>query len=196
MATSDSRTNAGALRSEGCDALDTGVDAVEEAGFLRFLMCSVEVRTVAVVGGVECAGGCGADAGAYLRALQAKAYAGELDVTARGSFFVGEEGVGGAFVDYDVGGGCGGGDFSGDVVGEACGGVLAGGVVEEAFVRDGLHGDAGVDLERLPGEDAFGGELGEDFGVAGGVEDFLGDFAGDLVLAVAVGDAADPRRWR
>jgi hypothetical protein len=50
----------------------------------------------------------------------------------------------------------------------------------------------GVDLERLPGQDAFGGELGEDLGVAGGEEGLLRDLAGDLVLAVAVGDAADP----
>ena len=55
-----------------------------------------------------------------------------------------------------------------------------------------MHGYAGVDAEGLPGEDTFGGELGEDFGVASGYESFLGDFAGDLVLAVAVGDAADP----
>ena len=33
-------------------------------------------------------------------------------------------------------------------------------------------------------------ELGEDVGVAGGFEDFLRDLAGDLVLAVAVGDGA------
>ena len=44
----------------------------------------------------------------------------------------------------------------------------------------------------MPGEDALGGEFGEDFGVAGGEEGLLGDLAGDLVLAVAVGDASDP----
>ena len=93
--------------------------------------------------------------------------------------------------DY-VGGGWGGGDFAGDVIGEARRSVLAGGVVEEALFADGLHGDAGVDAEGLPGEDAFGGEFGEDFGVAGGYEGFLGDLARDLVLAVAVGYAADP----
>ena len=103
----------------------------------------------------------------------------------------GEEGVGLAFVDDYVDGGDGGRDFSGDVVGEAGGGVLVGGVVEEAFAGDGSSGDAGVDLEGLPGKDTFGGEFGEDFGIGGGDEGFLGDLAGDLVLAVAVGDAAD-----
>ena len=33
--------------------------------------------------------------------------------------------------------------------------------------------------------------VGEDGGVGGGFEGFLGDLAGDLVLAVAVGDVAD-----
>ena len=33
--------------------------------------------------------------------------------------------------------------------------------------------------------------LGKDVGIGGGFEDLLRNFAGDLVLAVAVGDAAD-----
>jgi hypothetical protein len=99
--------------------------------------------------------------------------------------------VGDAVVDEGWGGGGGGGD-AGDVVGEVRGDGLAGGVVVEALGRDGEGGDAGVHFERLPGEDAFGGEIGEDLGVAGSEEGFLGDFAGDLVLSVAVGDVANP----
>ena len=89
------------------------------------------------------------------------------------------------------GGRLGGGDFAGDVVDEVRGDVLAGGVVEDAFGVDVGEGDAGVDAEGLPGEDAFGDHVGKDFGVGGGEEGFLGDLAGDLVLAVAVRDAAD-----
>ena len=90
-----------------------------------------------------------------------------------------------------------GGDFAGDVVFEFGGRPFAGGVIEHAFVSDRGEGDHGVDGERLPdgeAEAAFAGRLellGEDGGVGCGFEDFLRDFAGDLVVAVAVGDAAD-----
>jgi len=81
-----------------------------------------------------------------LRALEAEADAGELDVAELrvevrrfgtevrevcGS--VGEEWISGAFVDGDVGGGSGGESFAGDVVGELGGDGLAGGVVVEAL---------------------------------------------------------------
>ena len=89
------------------------------------------------------------------------------------------------------GGGDGVDPFAGDVVVEADGGPLAGGVVVHALGADGEGGHAGVDLERRPGEEAGLDLVGEDVGVAGGFEDFLGHFSGDLVLAVAVGDASD-----
>ena len=104
---------------------------------------------------------------------------------------VGEQGIGVAFMDDYVGGGRAGGGLAGDVVGEAGRDELVGGVVEKALRLDGEAGDAGVDLEGRPGEDAFAGELGEDVGVGGGLEDLLGDLAGDLMLAVPVGDATD-----
>ncbi len=103
----------------------------------------------------------------------------------------GEEGIGIAFGNVYIGGGFGGGDFAGNVVGEAGGDVLAGGVVEDAFAVDVGEGNTGVDLEGLPGEDAFLDHFREDVGVGGGFEGFLGDLAGDLVLAVAVRYVAD-----
>ena len=86
--------------------------------------------------------------------------------------------------------------LAGDVVFEFCGRPFAGGVVEHAFLGDGGKGDHGVDGEGLPDgrprPPSYGLELlGKDVGVGGGFEDFLRDFAGDLVVAVAVGDAAD-----
>ncbi len=161
-----------------------------------------------MVANVKGARGGKADAGPDLGLLQAEAEAGELHIAqgrgievarigvVRGEVgdspvAVVEQGIGLAFVDRDVDRGWGGGGFASDVVGKACRGVLARGVVEETLVRDGEGGDAGIDLQRLPGEDALRGEFGEDLGVAGSVEDLLGDLPGDLVLAVAVGDAAE-----
>ncbi len=74
---------------------------------------------------------------------------------------------------------------------EARGGPFAGGVVEHAALGDPGEGSAGVDGQRLPGLQSVLELIGEDFGIGGGFEDFLRDLAGDLVLAVAVGDAAD-----
>jgi hypothetical protein len=105
--------------------------------------------------------------------------------------FAAEERVGVAFGDGDVGFGYGVGNFSGYIIGEAGGDVLAGGVVVHALGVDAAEGGAGVDLERLPGLEAGGDLVGEDAGIAGGVEGLLCDLAGDLVLAVAVGGFAD-----
>ena len=131
------------------------------------------------------AAGKGGVCSAVLGFLLAPAFAGHLGVAAA------EDGVEGAAGDGDVGGGGGGGPLFGDVVVELCRGPFAGGVVEHAAVGDGGEGDAGVDFEGLPGEEAVAELVGEDGGVGGGEVSFLGDFAGDLVLAVAVGDAAD-----
>ena len=144
-----------------------------------------------MVADVDAAGGWDALAASDLGALEAEADARELDVgdllVGIGGFGAevgevagrpGEERVGLAFVDGDVWRRRGGEGLAGDVVGELGGDGLAGGVVVEALRGDAGEGDAGVDLEGLPGEDAFAGELGEDGGVAGGFEDFLRDLAG------------------
>ena len=126
------------------------------------------------------------DAGAaVLGFLLAEAFSSELDVGAA------ESGVIRAFGDGEVGGGHGVGPFAGDVVVEAYRRPLAGGVVVHSFGADGEGRHAGIDLERRPGEQAGLDLIGKDSGVPGGLEDFLRHFAGDLVLAVAVGDAAD-----
>ena len=91
-------------------------------------------------------------------------------------------------MDLDGGDGFGVGVEVGDVVVEESGDGFAGGVVEHAFGADAGKGDAGVDGERGPGGEAH---VGEDAGVGGGEKDFLADFAGDLVVAVAVGGSAD-----
>src|SRR6202044_3001642 len=89
-----------------------------------------------------------------------------------------------------------GGDFAGDVVLELRRSPPAGGVVEHFSACDWGEGNHGIDGEGLPygeAEAAFAGGfelLGKDAGVGGCFEDFLGNFAGDLVVAVAVGDAA------
>ncbi len=100
-------------------------------------------------------------------------------------------GVVAAFGDGDVGGGLGGGDFAGDVVGEAGGGRIGWWRSRRRLAVDVGEGDAGVDLESLPGEEAFGDLVGEDVGVGCGFEGFLRDLSGDLVLAVAVRYVAD-----
>ena len=70
----------------------------------------------------------------------------------------------------------------------------AGGVVVDAFFGDAGEGDAGVDLERRPGQEAGGDLVGEHLGVGCGVEDFLCHDSGGLVVAVAVGDVAGEDR--
>ena len=52
---------------------------------------------------------------------------------------------------------------------------------------------ARIDGQRLPRLQAVFQLLGKDLGIAGDFERFLRDFAGHLVLAVAVGHAADKR---
>ena len=168
-------------RSERGYAGERGVDAVE-VGVLR--IGGGHARSVAMVGDVE--GSREGDAGAaVLGFLLAQALAAELDVRAA------EGGVIGAFMDGDGGGGHGVGPLAGNVVVEAHRSPLAGGVVVHALGGDGEGRHAGIDLERRPGEQAGLDLIGKDFGVSGGLEDFLRHFAGDLVLAVAVGDAAD-----
>ena len=51
--------------------------------------------------------------------------------------------------------------------------------------------NSGVHGQRLPGLQAVFELLGKDLGVGGGLEGLLRNFAGDLVLAVAVGNSAD-----
>jgi hypothetical protein len=88
-------------------------------------------------------------------------------------------------------GGHGFGPFASDVVIEAHRRPLAGGVVIHSLWGDGEGGHAGIDFERRPGEEAGLDLIGKDGGVASRLEDFLRHFAGDLVLAMAVGDASD-----
>ena len=126
---------------------------------------------------------------AVLRLLQGEAFAGESDVGAR------DEGVVGALGDVDGGGGDA---FDPSVVGvvlEADVALpVAGGVVVDAFFGDAGEGDAGVDLEGRPGQEAGGDLIGEHFGVGCGVEDLLCHDSGDLVVAVAVRDVAGEDR--
>ncbi len=208
----------GAGGQEGGEGGEGGVDAVEEGllgggrggeeggagldglgpGWLlgvRGAGGGVEAGAHEGVGRVGLAGGCEADVGADLRGLEGEGFAGELGVGeavhAEGGFgrAAGEgDGGGVAFVDGDGGDGFGVGDLAGDVVFEAGGDGFAGGVVEHAVGADAGEGDAGVDLERGPGGEAH---LGVEGGVAGGEEDLLVDLAGDLMVAVAVGGAAD-----
>jgi len=141
------------------------------------------------------AGGGGAAEGgiraAVLGLLHAPAFAGYLVIAAA------EGGVARADLEGDVGGGCAFGPLAGDVVFEFGRGPFAGGVVEHFSVFDSGERDHGIDGERLPDGEAkaaFGDGLellGEDGGVGCGFENLLRDFAGDLVVAVAVCDAAD-----
>ena len=62
-----------------------------------------------------------------------------------------------AFMDDDIGVGRGTRGMAVGVIGKASGDVLPGSVVVQPARRDGLRRHAGVDLLRLPGENAFGG---------------------------------------
>ena len=170
----------GAWRQLG-DAGNRGINAVEVG-----VLCSGGgyMRAVAVIGDLKLAGERGTGA-AVLRFLLSQSFAAELDVGAAKS------GIVGAFRDGEGGGGDGVGPPGGDVVIETHRRPLSGGVVVHAFGADREGGDAGVDLERRPGEEAGFDLVGEDVGIAGGGKDFLRHFSGDLVLSVAVGDAAD-----
>ncbi len=55
----------------------------------------------------------------------------------------------------------------------------------------GANGATRIDGQRLPGLQAILQLLGKDLGIGGGLEGLLRDFARDLVVAVAVADAAD-----
>ena len=168
-------------RGQGGDAGERDIDSVEER---VFLVGGFHARSVAMIGHIEDSGE--RDAGAaVLGFLLAQAFSRELDVGAA------EHGVIGAFGDAEGGGGHGIDPFAGDVVVEAHRRPLAGGVVVHALGADGEGGHAGVDLERRPGEEAGLDLIGKDVGVSRGLEDFLGHFSRDLVLAVAVGDASD-----
>ena len=95
-----------------------------------------------------------------------------------------------------VGDGRVGDPLAGDVVLEARGRPLAGGVVEDALAGDARERARSrwQEAARAAGRASFELELlGKDFWIAGCLEDFLRNFAGDLVLAVSVGDAADKR---
>src|SRR6266568_6549731 len=87
--------------------------------------------------------------------------------------------------------------LAGGVVVKLRGRPLAGGIVEHAFLGNGREGSHRVDGQGLPwleaGNTVLAGVqlLGKYLWVGGGFEDLLCDFAGDLVLSVAVGDAAD-----
>ena len=166
---------------KGGYADDGGVDAIK----IRALCIrGWHARSVAVVGDVK--GAWEGDAGAaVLGFLQAEALATELDIGAA------ESGVIGTLMDGDVGGRHGIGPLAGNVVIEAHRGPLAGGVVVHTLRSDGEGRNAGIDFERRPGEKAGLDLIGKDGGVSGGLEGFLCHFARDLVLAVAVGDAAN-----
>src|ERR1019366_8827261 len=87
--------------------------------------------------------------------------------------------------------------LSRDVVVELRGRPFSGGVVEHALVGDGRKRNHGVDGERLPGLESgvsvlVGSQLlGENVWVGCRFEYFLRDFAGNLVMAVAIRDAAN-----
>ena len=178
---------------QGGNAGERSIDAVEER---MFLVRACHARSVAMIGNVEDAGE--RDAGAsVLRFLLAEAFSRELDVESCRARVVG------AFGDGESGGGHGVDRFAGHIVIEAHRRPLAGGIVVHALGADGEGGHAGIDLERRPGKEAGLDLIGKDVGVSRGLEDLLGHFSGDLVLAVTIGDAADkyggedrsPEKW-
>src|SRR5882757_8010333 len=78
-----------------------------------------------------------------------------------------------------------------DVIVEANGSVLAGRIVEHALWRQREAGHPRVDLEWLPWLEAGGDLVRVHLRVAGGVEGLLRQHSGDLVVAVAIGHAAN-----
>ena len=143
---------AGRFGSEGGDGGKGGVDAVEEGGFEAGVVAVglVEFGAVAVVADIGAAAGCTRPdcrrrrSGCFWRCGPSRPNWSVAD-------FAAEERVGVAFGDDDVGFGDGRGNFSSHVIGEARRDVGADGVVVHALCVDAGEGDAGVDLERLPG---------------------------------------------
>ena len=70
---------------------------------------------------------------------------------------------------------------------------LAGCVVEDAFGSDRRKWGPRIDGQRLPGLQSILQLIGKHVGIAGCLECLLRNFAGNLVMAVAVRDAADKR---
>src|SRR5271165_4608146 len=114
----------------------------------------------------------------------APTFAGHLDVGTA------EDGVEGAFWDFDIGCGDGIAPLLGDVIVEVHGRPFLGGVVVNALTGGREEWNAGVDLERRPRTQALRDLIGKNGRVAGELEDLLRGFSGDLVLAVPVGDVS------